>query len=159
MTNVSAERGHTADESAAHLFMSTSRFMELVADGVIPRAQRRGYNLDRVRRAYCAHLRKTLSEHDEVARSSLVGARTALAQQQIEAATRKNAINQADYVPKDVFRKRWLSTVDMLTTRALAICLIAPAIEMRERFEVGEALRDENHAALNDMCNPARGLP
>ena len=156
MKKVSAERGHTVEEAAAHLFMSPTRFYELVGDRVIPRAQRSGYNLSRVRRAYCQYLRKNKTERDDVAGQSLIGARTALAQQQTEAVVRKNAITRSDFVPREVFRKHWRSTVDRVTTRALAICLIAPALEMQERAAVAEALRTEIHAALTDFSNGAR---
>jgi hypothetical protein len=156
MTKVpSRRRGHSAEEAAEHLFVSLRRFFALVAEGVIRRAPPRGYNLDRVREAYFKHLRRGVAEREGAdAGSSLVRERAALAREQRESLTLKNAISRGDFVPVGVVRTSLAGSFATLRSRALAICKIAPAIEFKNRDEVEAALRDEVHAALEDMCDP-----
>jgi hypothetical protein len=151
MKKVPSRRGHTAEQAAEHLYLSPRRFFELVAAGVIPRAPRRGYRLDDVRKRYFAHLRR------DVARQSLIGERAALTRAVRETAAIKNAVSRGDFVPRDVFQTILASTFDNLRKRALAICKIAPAIAFKTRGDAEAALRDEIHAALSDMALGKKG--
>jgi hypothetical protein len=157
MMKVPMRRGHTAEEAATHITVSPRRFFELVAEGAIPRAKRRGYDLRVVRHAYLAHLRRGMAEQDEAAESSLVGARAALTRAVREGVAIKNAANRGGYVPRDMMSKQLAATFVELSKRALAICRIAPAIEIKPRAEVETALRTEVIMALNEMCDPTRG--
>jgi hypothetical protein len=146
--------GHTADVAAEHICLSPRRFFVLVAEGVIPRAKRQGYNLSAVRRAYLKHLRRSVAEHDETAGSSLTSERAALTRELRESVALKNAVSRGEYAPRDVIRTLLATSFATLRGRALAICKIAPAIEFKARDEVETALRTEVIAALNEMCDP-----
>ena len=146
MEKVSAGRGHTVEQAAAHLFLSQTRFYELVAEGVIPRANRRGYRLDTVRRAYFRHLR-TAPPVD----ASLVRERALLTRERTTSAQIKNAASFGDYVLKTVVKNEIATTFAGVRTKALAIVKVAPAIEMRSRDEVETALHVAVIAALDKM--------
>jgi hypothetical protein len=155
MKTTPSEAGHTADQAAAHLIMSTRRFMELVAEGAIPRAQRRkGYSLARCRKAYFKHMNANKARRDEVAAASLVGARAALTREQTIAAELRNAIASGDFVERSTVTKHLKAELAAVSKRALAICDIAPIIEYKTRNEVENALRTEVHAALTQMHDP-----
>lgn len=151
------QRGHSADEAAEHISLSPRRFFALVAEGAIPRANRRGYVLKDVRRAYFRHLRAAVAEHDEAAESSLVGQRAALTREVREALSIKSAISRAEFIPVGTIRRQLAAMFPVLRKRAMAICEIAPALEFKTRAEVESALRTEVYAALNEMCDPPRG--
>jgi phage terminase Nu1 subunit (DNA packaging protein) len=154
MVKVPARRGHSAEEAAEHLFMSPRRFFDLVAAGIIPRATRRGYRLDDVRRRYFAHLRRGVAARESVdAGSSLVRERAALTRELREQVSIKNEDRRGDYVPVGVVRKLLVDSFDTLRSRALAICKVAPAIAFKNRDEVEAALRTEVNAALTDMAD------
>jgi hypothetical protein len=151
---VPMRHGHTADVAAEHICLSPRRFFVLVAEGVIPRAKRHGYNLTAVRRAYLKHLRRSVAEHNEAAGSSLAGARAALTRALRVGVALKNAVSRGEYAPRDVISKLLAGSFATLRARALAVCKIAPAIEFKARDEVEAALRTEVIAALNEMCDP-----
>jgi hypothetical protein len=146
--------GHTADVAAEHICLSPRRFFVLVAEGVIPRAKRHGYNLSAVRRAYLKHLRRSVAEHEQAAGSSLAGARAALTRELRESVALKNGVSRGEYAPRNVIGKLLAASFATLSARGLAICKIAPAIEFKARDEGEAALRTEVVAALNEMCDP-----
>jgi phage terminase Nu1 subunit (DNA packaging protein) len=154
MKETPSEGGHTADEAAEHLFMSTRRFMELVAEGAIPRAQRKGYDLARCRKAYFKHMLENKTRRDLVAASSLVGARAALTREQTIAAELRNAIASGDFVERRTVTKHVKAELAAVNKRVLVIRNIAPSIEFKPRNEVENALRTEIHAALTQMHDP-----
>ncbi|MEH2475686.1 phage terminase Nu1 subunit (DNA packaging protein) [Nitrobacteraceae bacterium AZCC 2161] len=55
----------TTAESAAHIFLTAARFHDLVAQGVITKAERGAYDLNKVREQYIRNIRKSAAGHSK----------------------------------------------------------------------------------------------
>ena len=144
----------TIAEASAHIFLVQSRFNELVSQGVIGKAERGAYDLERVREQYIKHIRKKASGRSGDA-DGLTGARADLAREQTAAVALKNAVARNDYAPLVLIMKGVGMIVSTFRERVLAIPgKIATSCEMRSRDEIEEMLRAELYEALDELSRP-----
>jgi hypothetical protein len=124
--------------AAAHVFLSTTRFKELVDIGAITLQAPGKYDLDVVRKETFAHLRAERGGHGTAALSS---ERAALAREQTATAQIKNASARVDLISLALIQKMviamfavphqlWLSLGKVSTPAHAAVpaCLAAIAI-------------------------------
>jgi len=94
--------------AAAHVFLSTTRFKEMVDIGAITRQAPGKYDLDVVRRETFAHLRAERGGHGTAALST---ERAALAREQTLTAQIKNAAARGDLVSLAAMQKRLVAVL------------------------------------------------
>jgi phage terminase Nu1 subunit (DNA packaging protein) len=144
----------TTAQAAAHIFLSAARFHDLVAQGVITKAERGSYNLDKVREEYIRNVRKSASGHGKDT-DGLSKARAELAREQATAVALKNAIARGEYIPTAIVERGMEMVIASFSERTLAIPgKIAASCAMRETAEIEEILRDECHEALDELSRP-----
>jgi phage terminase Nu1 subunit (DNA packaging protein) len=88
----------TAVEAANHIFISPSRFRDLVSAGTITRMSAGRYVLDKVREQYCLNAQRIMAGRAADGGASLSAQRARLAMAQAEAAELKNAVSRGDFV-------------------------------------------------------------
>jgi len=88
----------TAVEAAQHIFLSPSRFRDLVAQGVFKRKPAGKYVLDEVREAYCLHAQKVMAGRIDEGGKSLSASRARLASAQAARAEMRNAVEVSEFV-------------------------------------------------------------
>jgi hypothetical protein len=88
----------TSAAAAKHLFISTSRFRDLVAGGVITHQPNGKYDLEVVREQYIRNLQKVSAGRGGDGGAGLAKQRTRLEAARTEAAEFKNSVNRRDYV-------------------------------------------------------------
>ncbi|MGY3278140.1 hypothetical protein [Bradyrhizobium sp. S3.7.6] len=144
----------TIAEAAGHLFLTSARFQELVSSGVISKADRGAYDLDRVREQYIKNIRKKASGRSGDA-EGLTEARAELTREQTAAVALKNAVSRGEYVPL----AQCLRAVETIFATFRERCLAIPGktasgCEMRSRDEVEEIIRAEIYEALDELTQP-----
>lgn len=94
----------TRDEAAAHVFLSLSRFHELVRDGSIPKPRgRAGYVLDDVRRGYIESLRTVkMSEAEKAPAAKANDSDEDIKQEKLKKLRAENAARQRELLPVSV---------------------------------------------------------
>ncbi len=138
--------------AAAHVFLSTTRFKELVDIGAITRQAPGKYDLDVVRRETFAHLRAERGGHDTAALST---ERAALAREQTVTAQIKNAAARGDLVSLALIQKMVIAMFAVLRERLLTIPgKLSDSLAMRLREEIEPILRDEINEALDELHDP-----
>jgi hypothetical protein len=91
----------TIDETADHIFISSRRFHELLAQGVIDKQGRGEYELDVVREQYIEHLRSVAAGRGSADGAfDLTEERARLAKEQADAQEMKNAVARGELLPK-----------------------------------------------------------
>jgi phage terminase Nu1 subunit (DNA packaging protein) len=144
----------TIAEAAAHIFLTAARFHELVSQGVITKAERGAYDLDKVREEYIRNIRKKATGHGTDA-AGLSEARAELTREQTQAVAMKNAITRGDFVPLAVVRRNLETVLTTVRERVLSIPgKTSSACEMRSRGEIEEIMRGELHEALDELRRP-----
>jgi hypothetical protein len=144
----------TIAEAAAHIFMTSARFQELVSAGVITKAERGAYNLDVVREQYVKNIRKKASNRSGDA-DGLTEARAELTREQRDAVALKNAVSRGEYVPLALIIRGVETVLATFRERCLAIPgKAAYACEMRAAGEVEEIFRAEIYEALDELSRP-----
>jgi phage terminase Nu1 subunit (DNA packaging protein) len=88
----------TATEAADHVFISISRFRDLVAAGTITRMPSGKYKLDKVREEYCLNAQKVMAGRAADGGAALSKSRARLAEAQTRRAEFQNAQTQGQYV-------------------------------------------------------------
>ena len=140
-------------KAAKHIFLSVSRFNELVIQGVIPKTKAGKFDLDIVREKAFAHLRRDKGGHGT---ADLSKQRSELAQEQTLAVRFKNAIARGDYVSLENFARRVDAMLTVVRERVLSVAgKVSHYAEMRTREEIDAIFREELYEALNELSNPA----
>jgi phage terminase Nu1 subunit (DNA packaging protein) len=150
----------TIAQSAQHLFLSTTRFKELVEKGVIQRKGTDGYDLDEVRKSYITYQRTVAAGRLKPTDSALdlSAERAKLAKEQTEAISIKNALARGDLVPTKAVAEFMTHDYSLVAERIQAIPgKLADKLASPEhpRHVVEEALRYEINEALNELHDPA----
>lgn len=144
----------TIAEASAHIFLTPARFQEFVSQGVIEKAERGAYDLDRVREQYIRHMRKRASNRSGDA-DGLTEARAELTREQTQAVALKNAVSRGQFAPIADMKREVGALLATFRERILSIPgKIAASCEMRARGEVEEIVRDELHEALDELARP-----
>lgn len=139
--------------AAEHVFLSTTRFRELVDTGIVTKATKGQYDLNLVRKETFAHLRADKGQHGNAALSS---ERAGLAHEQRETAMIKNAIARGEVVSIRVVQREVESDYAVHRERILSIPgKSSDACEMRGRDEIELILRAEINEALDALSNPS----
>jgi phage terminase Nu1 subunit (DNA packaging protein) len=146
----------TTSEAAAHVFLTTSRFHELVAQGVISKVEgRSAYDLNTVREEYIRNLRAKFHGQGKGNIDGLSQARANLAREQAEAVALKNATARGENVPLATVKRGVEILFSAFRERILAIPgKIADGCAMRPREEIEDIVRDELHEALDELSRP-----
>lgn len=138
--------------AAAHIFLSPTRFKELIDSGVFTPAGSGKYDLDLVRKEAFAHLRSEKGGHGGAALSS---ERALLAKEQRESISLKNAISRGDFVSLTIIKTSLMACFAVIRERLLTIPgKLADALAMRTRDEIEVILREEIIEALNELHDP-----
>lgn len=146
----------TINVAAAYLFMSANRFREMIDQGIVSKQASGQYELDVVRKEYILHLRAGAAGHGKAGGAGLSEARAALAKEQRESISIKNAISRGDFVSLTVVKKHLIQTFAVIRERLLTIPgKIADACDMRTRDEIEIILRGEIIEALDELHDPA----
>src|SRR5882672_69528 len=88
----------TTADAAAHIFLTAARFHDLVAQGVITKAERGAYDLNKVREQYIRNIRKSAAGHSKDG-AGLSEARAELTREQTVAIAIKNAVSRGQFAP------------------------------------------------------------
>ena len=89
----------SAAEAAGHVFLSPSRFRDLISVGVFKRMPSGGYILDQVREEYCRHAQRAMAGRgNDDGSKALSQQRAALAAAQTKAAELRTGILAREFV-------------------------------------------------------------
>jgi phage terminase Nu1 subunit (DNA packaging protein) len=145
----------TSAAAAKHIFISTSRFRDLVAGGVITHQANGKYDLAVVREEYIRNLQKVSAGRGGDGGAGLAKQRTRLESARTESVELKNAIARAEFVSLaavqrvvedqySVVRERTLSTPGKCADRLTSYCA-------EDRGRIVEILMEEARDALTDL--------
>lgn len=144
----------SANAAAAHVFLSVTRFRELVDAGTVTKRAAGQYDLDVVRKEVLTHLRSKASGHGGGG-VGLATERAALAREQTQAVSIKNAISRGDYTSLAQIKRSVIAMFATFRERVLSIPgKIADACAMRTREEIEDILRSELYEALDELHDP-----
>jgi len=96
--------GVAAAEAAQHIYLSPSRFRDLLSIGAITRQPSRGYDIDVVRREYISHLQKTAQGRGTDS-AGLSKQRAELESARTKSVLAKTAILTGDYASMDTMAR------------------------------------------------------
>jgi hypothetical protein len=147
----------SAAVAAKHIFISPTRFRDLVAVGKIKRKPSGRYALDEVREQYITNMQRTLQGRggaDGGATLSKQRARLANAQ----AAEFKNAVAQGAYVSLNIMQRMTETMFTVFREQSLSLAgKIADSLTPftpKDRGEIHEVIRVEVYAMLEDFADP-----
>jgi hypothetical protein len=149
----------TAPEAAAHIFISVSRFRDLVAGGTI-KHQSNGYDLATVREQYIRNAQLVMAGRGGAEGGvQLAKERALLAQSQRTGVDLKNKIASGGYIEREALLK--VLQVALLNVRDKNLALggkLADRLSGRvfTRAEVGAAINTEVRELLNDLKEPGK---
>jgi phage terminase Nu1 subunit (DNA packaging protein) len=143
----------TAAQAAAHIFISISRFRDLVSQGTIKHQPNGKYDLDKVREQYIRNLQRVATGRGgEEGGTQLTKQRAEYAKEQTLSMKLKNAIVRGDYVSLELFAKKVDAMILVVRERILTIPgKLADKLSMRTRDEIDLILREEVYEALNEL--------
>jgi hypothetical protein len=145
----------TAVKAAKHIFISASRFRDLVDADIIKRKPAGKYVLDEVRESYCLNAQRVMSGRSEEGGKALSQQRARLAQAQSEAAEFKNNVARGDYVSLALIQAALMAAFS--TMREMILTLpgkIADALmpySPKDRAIIDEILRSECFELLENL--------
>jgi phage terminase Nu1 subunit (DNA packaging protein) len=142
----------TAAQAAKHLFISPSRFRDLVSAGTITHQPSGAYVLDTVREQYIRHAQLVMSGRGaEGGVAALSTQRARLAEAQTHAALLKNAITSGDYVSVAVMERELTGLFGSMREIALGLPgKTADRLQPHSALDRGE-IRDVLHAEVCEM--------
>jgi hypothetical protein len=142
------------DQAAAHCFISSQRFRELLARGAITKAERGRYDLDRVREQFIRHLSKMAAGRNDSG-GVLAEARARQAVARAEREERSNVVERGE-VANLALIVQYLKN-EFLTLRARMLNLpgeLAYAVADRPQDEVYHVLDDKIREVLEWIADP-----
>lgn len=152
----------TIGEAAAHLFMDERTFRKIVDEGVIGRAARGAYDLDRVREEYVRHIREVAA--GRVQTGDLDRAQEA-ARKDKEMADKyalENAKSRGELLPRDEVAVAMTSAFARVRARLLSLpSKLAPMIlGMNSIAEIKEKITEAVNEALAELAGTVvAGIP
>ena len=143
----------TQTELAAHLGVSGKYIGDLIAKGVIKRAERGQYDLDDCRKLYISHIREQAAGRATAGDLVLADERARLAKEQADAKEMENAVERGDLVYIEDVAKQVENQLTKVRTKLLSVpTKVAPEAHacatVREVQNVIEAAITE---ALNEL--------
>jgi hypothetical protein len=160
----------TSAAAAKHIFISTSRFRDLVAGGVITHQPNGKYDLAVVREEYIRNLQKVSAGRGGDGGAGLAKQRTRLETARTETIELKNAVSRGEFVSllavKQVLEKHYVVLRERILTMEGKIADELAAHSPKDRAAISQILHDETYDALNDLSSEtfmtaklARGKP
>jgi phage terminase Nu1 subunit (DNA packaging protein) len=148
----------TATEAAEHVFISPSRFRDLVGLGTITRMPAGKYDLNKVREEYCRNAQRIMQGRAADGGAALSAKRARLADAQAQAAEFRNAQLQGGFVQLGVVRRLLEQLFGSMREVALGVpgkiseSLTAYCSEDRETIH--EVIKGEIYEMLNTLADP-----
>jgi hypothetical protein len=141
------------DQAAAHCFISSQRFRELLARGVIAKAERGRYDLDKVREQFIRHLSKTAAGRTDSG-SRLVEERTRLVAAKRRRVERQDALEAGRLVPLAPIQRFIENALRVTRDRLLNLPgELAYLLAGRPQEEVFETLDGAVREALEEIAS------
>jgi phage terminase Nu1 subunit (DNA packaging protein) len=157
----------TAAQAAKHIFISPSRFRDLVSAGTITHQPSGRYVLDVVREEYILNAQRVMAGRGTDGGAALAAQRAKLAEAQTAAALIKNSISTGDFVSLAVVKSALVSTFAMMREQMLTLPgTVADSLtpfSPKDRAEITEIIRDKVHELLEGLSEtkirfgPTRG--
>lgn len=141
---------------ATLLDLSERQVYQLAKDGIIPRAQRGGYDLIACVRAYIRHLREIAAGRTSSdGRVDIVAQRARLAAEQADHQAMKNAQLRGDLVPGDEIEDASVAVHSAVQQRLLAVPRnAAPLVAVENDARACEAIiREQIEEALEEIAD------
>ena len=142
-------------EVAEHLDLSTTRILQLVKAGILPKSGRAAYDLDECRKLYIRNLRESAAARgSKDGTVDLVAERARLTRAQSEKCERENAVAEGKFLTAESFHR--MATVQMVIIRSKLLA-IPPTLSplVAPEMTPGEAqktLTKVIYAVLNDLA-------
>ena len=147
----------TAVEAALHIFISPTRFRDMVSQGIFRRMPSKGYVLDEVRETYCKHMQRVAAGRASDGGASLSAQRVRLEGARTQAIEMKNAIMSQDYVSmtavKAVFSREFMGFRERVLSVPGATADSLTPYCARDRGQIEEILRDKLYECLEDLSS------
>jgi phage terminase Nu1 subunit (DNA packaging protein) len=158
----------SAEAAAAHLFVGITRLRQLQREGVLPRANSAGWDLDTLRHRYIEHLRAVKGNHlpktvrrpqgdDGGDEPDLNVERAKLAREQREGHALKNAVSRGELIPAADVVEGWQSAIARSRSLLLGIPMSAAeelvVLAAQGPAAVRERLADLVHGALEELAD------
>jgi hypothetical protein len=147
----------TSAAAAKHIFISTSRFRDLVAGGVITHQPNGKYDLAVVREEYIRNLQKVSAGRGGDGGAGLAKQRTRLESARTESVELKNAVSRGEYVSllavKAVLEKHYVVLRERILTMEGKIADELAAHSGKDRAAIMRILHDETFDCLSDLSN------
>ena len=142
------------DQAAAHCFISSQRFRELLARGVIAKAERGRYDLDKVREQFIRHLSKMAAGRTDSG-SRLVEERTRLVAAKRRREERQDALEAGRLVPLAPIQRIIENGLRVTRDRLLNLPEeLAYPLAGRPQEEVFETLDGAVRETLEEIASP-----
>jgi phage terminase Nu1 subunit (DNA packaging protein) len=131
--------------------VSRQRILNLVADGVLPRADRGRFDLPSTVQAFFKH--KYEQGRDATDAKSLTSERSRLARLKADRAEREDKMESGELVPAGEIESAWLAIANTVRTRILLVpTKIAPRVVTGTVVEAERLMQKELNAALTELA-------
>jgi hypothetical protein len=141
--------------AAVHLFLSVTRFKQLIDAGILPRAA--SYDLDELRRIYLDHQRKVAAARGTDGQSDLSKQRARLAQEKADAEEFRNKRMRGEYVELEAIAEALEARYALVKERVLSLPgQLASALVGLDRAGIEVAIRNACIECLEELYTPAR---
>jgi hypothetical protein len=148
----------TAAKAALHIFISPSRFRDLVDEGVITRQPTGGYNFDVVREQYIRNAQRVMQGRGADGGEALSAKRARLADAQASAAEFKNAQAQGNFVELSLMKQMLEQTFLVMREIALGTAgKVADSLQPftpLDRTEIYRVIHAEICTMLESLADP-----
>lgn len=148
-------RSASVDEASAHLCMTPKRFRELVAAGIVTKADGKGYDLDTVRREYLGYLDRSMlgraSKPDDL---DPVAERARKDAEMADRLALQNAQTRAELAPVSLFHQTFTDVFAVVRARITAMPdrLARPLVGLTEATEAKAILMRGAEHALTELA-------
>jgi len=158
LTNIPGTQMATATEAGNHIFISPSRFRDLIGVGTITRMAAGRYSLDKVREEYCKNAQKVMQGRAADSGATLSAQRARLATAQAEGAELRNAVSRGDFIALKLVETSLaalFSTIreNVLTLPGKAADALTPHTP-QDRLAIYGILRSECRDLLTGLSSP-----
>ncbi len=149
----------SAAEAAGHIFLSPSRFRDLISTGVFERMPSGQYDLDVVRETYCRHCQRAMAGRgNDDGSKALSQQRAKLAEAQTRSAVLKTAILSGGYVSIEVVGRSLENMFGVMKETAMSTAgKVADAVSAHtkeDREAVFEIIDHEIREMLTTLSEP-----
>jgi hypothetical protein len=148
----------TAVQAAKHIFISPSRFRDLVSAGTITRKPSGGYKLDEVREQYIVNAQKIMAGRGSDGGAALSTQRAKLAAAQTATAEFRNAQTRGQFVKLSVMQRMLAGVFGVFREQSLTLAgKVSDGLTPftpQDREAIYEVIRGEVYDMLNGLSDP-----